>query len=125
MIKEQDRIIGIALIENTFSFVNDDKRTKVCACDIANFLDEYYCEMFENIANDDNQFEQLKYELELASYYSFTELAEDYLADYNTVFHFDPLYTLAQNYGYDNIDDFLDDYAIIEDVAIDGIIVFQ
>lgn len=125
MITIQDRFIGIKMIEESMAYVNDDKTTCVCASDIAQFIDEYYPEMFECIANNETIYRSFIYRIETMHYYSFAEISADVLADFNCLTTFDIEKTLANNYGYDSIEEMQRDYIIIVDVAIDGFLVFE
>ena len=119
----QDRYIGIHSIEEELSYVNDDKRTPICASDIAQFIDEYYPEMFEGIASDIKAYRRFNLTVELMAYYSYAEIAQDFHADFDTLAGFNPLHVLALNYGYDSIAEFERDYTVICDNAIDGFLV--
>ena len=124
MITSQDRYIGIHKLEETFKFVNNDKRTKITSSDIAQFIDEYHAEMFEDIASDWRAYAHFDYLMEVGQYYSFEELAQDWLADYDTMSAYNPNTALSNNHGYDTIDEMERDYLIICDSAIDGFLVF-
>lgn len=118
----QDRYIGIHSIEEELSYVNDDKRTPICASDIAQFIDEYYSEMFEGIASDIKAYRGFNLSVYLMAYYSYTEIAEDFYAD-ETNEPYNPMHVLALNHGYDSIAEFERDYTVICDNAIDGFLV--
>lgn len=119
----QDRFIGIKEIIKKFSYIDDDKSTKICAFDIAEFFDHWYPELFVSIADDSKAYAKFKTRLYSMNYFSFAEISEDYLADYNTMATYDFFTVLANNHGYDNIEDMEVDYIVICDVEIDGAIV--
>lgn len=123
MITLQDRYIGITKLEKTLTYVDNDKSTKICASDIAQFFDEYYPEFFEFIASDDRAYANFNYRLDVMHYFSFGEIAADYLADHNNMNEYDFWTVLANNHGYENIEEMERDYIVICDVAIDGAIV--
>lgn len=123
MITLQDRYIGITKLENKLSYIDYDKSTKVCSSDIAQFFDEYYPEFFESIASDDRAYATFNYRLDVLHYFSFGEIAADYLADNENLNQYDFLNVLANNHGYENIEEMERDYIVICDVAIDGAIV--
>lgn len=123
MITLQDRYIGITKLENKLSYIDRDKSTKVCASDIAQFFDEYYPEFFEAIASDDEAYAIFNSRLAVLNYFSFAEISADYIADYNTFATYDFFTVLANNHGYDNIEEMERDYIVICDAAIDGAIV--
>lgn len=123
MITLQDRYIGITKIENKLSYLDRDKSTSVCASDIAQFFDEYFPELFESIASDDEAYSIFNSRLDVLNYFSFAEIAADYIADYGTFATYDFWTVLANNHGYDNIEDMSRDYIVICDAAIDGAIV--
>ena len=89
MITLQDRYIGITKLENKLSYIDYDKSTKVCASDIAQFFDEYYPELFEYIASDDRAYANFNYRLDVLNYFSFAEIAADYLADNDNLNQYD------------------------------------
>lgn len=125
MISTQDRIVGICEMEKQFEYVNDDKRTKICASDIAQYFDEYYPELFETIASDDKAYASFKWLLETSTYFSFAELAADYMADNDNMNNYSSFNTLAHNFGYDTFDEFeyYSDANVFCDSALDGFIV--
>ena len=123
MITLQDRYIGITKLENELSYIDYDKATKVCSSDIAQFFDEYYSEFFESIASDDRAYANFNYRLDILHYFSFGEIAADYLADHDNINGYDFMTVLANNHGYENIEEMECDYIVICDVAIDGAIV--
>lgn len=123
MITLQDRYIGITKLENKLSYIDYDKSTRVCSSDIAQFFDEYYPEFFESIASDDRAYANFNYRLDVLRYFSFAEIAADYLADNDNLNQYDFLTVLANNHGYENIEEMELDYIVICDVAIDGAIV--
>lgn len=123
MISLQDRYIGITKLENKLSYIDYDKSTRICSSDIAQFFDEYYPEFFEFIATDNRAYATFNYRLDVLNYFSFTEIAADYLADNDNLNGYDFMTVLANNYGYENIDEMERDYIVICDVAIDGVIV--
>lgn len=123
MISLQDRYIGVTKIENALTYVNNDKTTKVCASDIAQFIDEYYPELFEDIASSDERYSDFNYRLDVMRYYSFGEIAADYLADRENMNEYSFFDTLAQEHGYDSYREMMSDYLVICDSAIDGAIV--
>ena len=125
MITLQDRYIGINKIEKALNYINEDKRTCVCASDIAQFIDEYYPEMFENIASDEKAYAHFNYMMDVMRYYSFTEIAEDYLADHDNLNNYSFFNQLALDFGYDNFDEFSEYYLTIYDSALDGVLVFD
>lgn len=120
MLTLQDEIIASHLIRKRFYNLQYDKRTPITANEIAQYLCEYYPEMFENIASSDIVLKHVSQWIENANYHSFTELSEDILAD-ETPQTFEMV--LASNYGYDSFDEFELDYSVICDNAIDGYIV--
>ena len=121
MLTRQDEIIANYLIEKRFNYVDKDKRTPITHNEIAQHLCEYYPEIFEGIAKNDLVFRHVSEWVENASYHSFTELAEDILAD-ETPQTFEAV--LASNYGYDSFNELELDYTVIYDNAIDGYLVF-
>lgn len=123
MVTLQDRYIGITKIENKLSYLDHDKSTSVCASDIAQFFDEYFPELFESIASNEEAYAIFNSRLDVLNYFSFTEIAEDYIADYGTFATYDFCTVLANNHGYDNIEDMMCDYIVICDAALDGAIV--
>lgn len=125
MITLQDRYIGITKIEKALHYINDDKKTCVCASDIAQFIDEYYPEMFEGIASDDVVYSFFNYRIETMRYYSFKELVIDFLADNENLNAYNANQVLALNHGYDTFEEMKNDYLIICDCAIDGYLVFE
>ena len=123
MITIQDRFIGMKKVEERLSYVNDDKTTCICASDIAQFLDEWYPEFFESIASNEDAYFRFNYSIQDMHYHSFAEISADVLADSDCLTTFDMEKTLANNYGYDSIEEMQRDYIIIVDVAIDGFLV--
>lgn len=125
MVTIQDRFIGIRMIEERLAYVNDDKTTCVCASDIAQFIDEWYPELFETIASDEIAYRRFVATVQIMFFHSFTEIATDVLSDSDCLTTFDMEKTLANNYGYDSIEEMQRDYIVIADVAIDGFLVFE
>lgn len=125
MVTIQDRFIGIRMIEERLAYVNDDKTTCVCASDIAQFIDEWHAEFFEDIASNEFAYRRFVATVQTMFFHSFTEIAADVLADSDCLTTFDMEKTLANNYGYDSINEMQRDYIVIVDVAIDGFLVFE
>lgn len=129
MISTQDRYIGITKIENELAYVNKDKSTCVCASDIAGFIDEYYPELFESIASDDKAYARFNWLIETTKYYSYAEIAADYMADIDcldgckTFNDYDPYKQIALDFGYETFEEFEQYALIISDSAIDGFLV--
>ncbi len=117
----KDIIKGITFIKETFASVNENKTTKICANDIANYIAEWYPEAFENISTDYNAFARFEYSFGHAHYYSFTEMAIELLANNETDYYA----CLAYDYGYDSFDEMCNDYLVLCDVAIDGFLVLE
>lgn len=125
MVTIQDRFIGIRMIEEHLSYVNYDKTTCICASDIAQFIDEWHAEFFENIASDEFVYRRFVATIQSMFFHSFAEIATDVLSDSDCLTTFDMEKTLANNYGYDSIEEMERDYIVIVDVAIDGFLVFE
>ena len=121
MLTRQDEIIASYLINRYLGHVNNDKRTPITTSEIAQYICEYYPEMFENIASNENVFKHVSEWLEYAKYISLTELAEDMLADERITTYEN---MLANNFGYSSISELEQDYMVIYDSAIDGYLIF-
>ena len=125
MISIQDRYIGISKIEKALIAVNADKSTYVCSSDIAQYFDEYYPELFENIASNDKAYALFNYRMETIKHYSYSFLASEHLANYDNLNNYSPFKTLADYYGYDSFNEMNLDYLVFYDSALDGFIVFD
>ena len=125
MISIQDRYIGVTKLEKALASVNDDKTTCVTSSDIAQYFDEYYPELFENIANNDRAYATFNYRMETIKHYSYQFLATEHMATYNTMNNYNPFDTLSNYYGYDCFEEMDKDYIVITDCALDGFIVFD
>ena len=119
----QDRYIGITKLENKLQYVNNDKTTKVCASDIAQFIDEFYPEFFEFIASDEKAYNCFNERLDNMNYYSFGWIASEYLADNENFKNYDSDKVIAEYYGYETLIEMMKDCIVFCDAAIDGYLV--
>lgn len=123
MITVQDRYIGITKLENKLRFVNEDTSTKICASDIAQFIDEWYPEFFEFIASDEKAYNLFNKSLDRMNYYSFGWIESEYLADNGNFINYDRNKVIAEYYGYETFEEMENDCTVFCDVAIDGYLV--
>ena len=118
----QDEIVGLSLIEANIE--TDRRYTKVTSAEIAQFIDEYYPEMFENIASDYQCFHWFEFTLVHMAHFSYQELEIEWLADNRPISQYNPYSVLAELYCYDSFEDMQKDFTVINDSAIDGLLVF-
>lgn len=118
----QDRIIGMYLIESDIT--TDRRYTKVTSAEIAQFIDEYHSEMFENIASDFTCYHWFEFLLQHMTHFSYQELEIEWLADNRPISQYSPYSVLAELYSYDSFEDMQKDFTVISDCAIDGFLVF-
>lgn len=121
-ISAADRSIGIYLIESNLHV--DRRYTLVTSADVAQFIDEYYPEMFEGISTNEKAYVSFIERLDTMAHYSFAELAIEYLADEGTVFDYEPLFVLATLQCCNSVDELEENFFVICDAALDGYLVF-
>lgn len=121
-VTNQDRIVGMYLIESDIA--TDRRYTKITSAEIAQFIDEYYPEMFENIASDNRCFSWFEFLLQHMTHFAYQELELEWLADNRPISQYNPFKVLAELYCYDSFEDMQKDFTVISDCAIDGFLVF-
>ncbi len=118
----QDEIIGMKIIEETVT--TDRRYTCITSAEISGFICEWYPEMFENVASDEETYYRFIERAECMEHFSYQELEIEWLADNRPISQYSPYSVLAELYCYDSFEDMQKDFIVINDTAIDGFLVF-